>query len=244
MFAAIASGNPLQLSEEVPDTNGLRHTLVLSSTKPKTYSHISLFILPNVTFPVDFVATVYFKLGPEEDFKLFGYLSLEKPSAMFKVRLSRGGASPEAVTDGLGEIDMDEDVDGTTLPPTGGSNISQLIIGISIEPRAEGLARLEQWKAQLAAEKLAGGSVPPSSSSSLVVAPRARNVATAGQLARLYPSLTQELAGKIVQHAYNYLAGFLDPQGNVPIKVFDAWWDKFRSRLSNDAGFLDEVTND
>ena len=83
MFAAIASGNPLQLSEEVPSSNGLQQTLVLSSTKPKNYSHITLFILPNVTFPADFVAIVYFKLGQDEDFKLFGYLSLEKPSAIF-----------------------------------------------------------------------------------------------------------------------------------------------------------------
>ena len=88
MFAAIASGNPLQLSEEVPNSNGLQHTLILSSTKPKNYSHITLFILPNVTFPSDFVAIVFFKLGPNEDFKIFGYLSQEKPSAIFKVKLN------------------------------------------------------------------------------------------------------------------------------------------------------------
>lgn len=87
MFAAIASGNPLQLSTEVPNSNGLQHTIVLSSTKPKSYSHITLFILPNVTFPQEFLATVYFKLNPAEDFKLFGYLGNEKPSAIFKVKL-------------------------------------------------------------------------------------------------------------------------------------------------------------
>ncbi|CAI4779298.1 ADM_collapsed_G0050550.mRNA.1.CDS.1 [Saccharomyces cerevisiae] len=61
MFAAIASGNPLQLSVEVPNSNGLQHTIVLSRTKPKLYSHITLFILPNVTFPQDYIATVLFQ---------------------------------------------------------------------------------------------------------------------------------------------------------------------------------------
>ena len=113
MFAAIASGNPLQLSTEVPNSNGLQHTIVLSSTKPKSYSHITLFILPNVTFPQEFLATVYFKLNPAEDFKLFGYLGNEKPSAIFKVKLPQanvGNGVTANPSDGLGEIDMEDDL--------------------------------------------------------------------------------------------------------------------------------------
>ena len=99
MFAAIASGNPLQSSVEVANSNGLQHTIVLSSTKPKSYSHITLFILPNVTFPPNYLATVYFKLGPLEEFKLFGYLSAEKPSAIFKVKLPNSSStSPVSYT--------------------------------------------------------------------------------------------------------------------------------------------------
>lgn len=232
MFAAIASGNPLHLSKEVPNSNGLQHTIVLSSTKPKSYSHISLFILPNVSFPSEYVATVYFKLNPTEDFKLFGCLSSEKPSAIFKVKLP--GLTPATATSGdeLGEIDMDSDEFQAGM---GSSNISELIIGISIEPRDEGLARLEAWKAEMQAQN----------TSSLVISKPsiATGINTVGQLASIYPVLTQDLAAKIVQHAYNYLSGFLDINGDVSIKRFDTWWDKFKNRLSNDGSFLDEVTS-
>ncbi|KAL3234491.1 Protein OPI10 [Nakaseomyces bracarensis] len=237
MFAAIASGNPLQMSEEVPNSNGLQHTIVLSSTKPKNYSHISLFILPNVTFPLDFIATVYFKLGPNEDFRMFGYLSNEKPSAIFKVKLPNIKIGN---SDDLGEIDMGDDDEDIMVPnptdPMNGMNhnISELIIGISIEPRNEGMAKIQEWKQQQMSSR---------SSNSLVIARgNGMGVNTVGQLAKMYPVLTQELAGKIVQHAYNYLTGFLDANGSVSIKRFDGWWDKFKKRLANDASFLDEVT--
>ena len=149
MFAAIASGNPLQLSTEVPNSNGLQHTVVLSSTKPKSYSHITLFLLPNVTFPPEYIATVYFKLNPNEDFKLFGYLGSEKPSAIFKVKLPNASTTPSSnATDGLGEIDMeDDDIATNEGQMNNGNNISQLIIGISIEPRDQAWAKLEEWKA-------------------------------------------------------------------------------------------------
>lgn len=237
MFAAIASGNPLQLSTEVPNSNGLQHTIILSSTKPKSYSHITLFILPNVTFPDNFIATVYFKLSPTEDFKLFGYLGNEKPSAIFKVKLPSGNSSSQQGNiygDGLGEIDMDDDTVDPAISAT--HNISQLIIGISIEPREQGMLKMQEWKAEQSSK---------TSNSSLVLSRpgMGRNIGTVGQLATAYPKLTQELAAKIVQHAYNYLSGFLDNTGNVSIKRFDTWWDKFKARLANDGSFLDEVTS-
>ncbi|SCU96581.1 LAMI_0F07030g1_1 [Lachancea mirantina] len=236
MFAAIASGNPLQLSTEVPNSNGLQHTIILSSTKPKSYSHISLFILPNVTFPPEFAATVYFKLSPTEEFKLFGYLALEKPSAIFKVKLPAAGTiSTNDYPDGLGEIDMDDD-DEPSSGAIPSSNISELIIGISIEPREQAMLKLEEWKAK---QQIEG-----SGSALIVSRPGQGNISTPGQLAKRYPQLTQQLAAKIVQHAYNYLTGFLDPEGNVSIKRFDSWWEKFRVRLENDGQFLDEVTKD
>lgn len=238
MFAAIASGNPLQLSTEVPNSNGLQHTILLSSTKPKSYSHITLFILPNVTFPDNFIATVYFKLTPTEDFQLFGYLGNEKPSAIFKVKLPTSGISQpwgSSYGDGLGEIDMDDSVADTNIPGT--HNISELIIGISIEPRDQGMLKIQEWKVQQQSAK--------TNNSSLVLSRpgMAGTIGTVGQLASAYPKLTQELAAKIVQHAYNYLSGFLDNAGNVSIKRFDTWWDKFKARLANDGSFLDEVTS-
>lgn len=239
MFAAIASGNPLQLSTEVPNSNGLQHTVVLSSTKPKSYSHITLFILPNVTFPEEYLATVYFKLNPVEEFKLFGYLGVEKPSAIFKVKLPNASADiPQSVNDGLGEIDMEDDMVDDEPVTQNNNNISQLIIGISIEPRDQASLKLDEWKMQQATVKegLNTGSMVLSKPGSQVTSP--------GQLAKIYPLITQQLAAKIVQHAYNYLTGFIDPQGNVPIKRFDSWWDKFKVKLANDGTFLDEVTKD
>lgn len=252
MFAAVAAGNPLQLSEEVGNSNGLQHTITLSSTKPKSYSHITLFILPNVTFPENFIATVYFKLVATDEFKLFGYLSLEKPSAIFKVKLpgsnaANGGGNgynQGPINDGLGEIDMDDEMpaQNNMADPSIGNNLSLVTIGISIEPRETGLQKIQEWKDQMASET--------SNNTSTLVLSRPSNsmgvplsISTAGQLAKAYPLLTRDLAAKIVQHAYNYLSGFLDAGGNVSIKRFDTWWDKFRNRLENDGTFLDEITN-
>ncbi|GMM56211.1 Opi10 protein [Maudiozyma humilis] len=228
MFAAVAAGNPLQLSSEVADSNGLQHTIALSSTKSRACSHITLFILPNVTFPENFIATVYFKLAANAEFQLFGYLSLEKPSAIFKVRLP--GSSAPQPGDGLGEIDMDEDGD------SGPGDKALVTIGISIEPREAGLQKVQAWRAERA-------SAASRNTSTLVLSrPAGPAIATAGQLAKAYPLLTRDLAAKIVQHAYNYLSGFLDANGNVSIKRFDTWWDKFRNRLENDGTFLDEIS--
>lgn len=254
MFAAIASGNPLQLSEEVPNSNGLQHTLILSSTKPKNYSHITLFILPNVTFPSDFVAIVFFKLGPNEDFKIFGYLSQEKPSAIFKVILNNNNnnnnngmsnnINESEQNEGLGEIDMEDDnINSNISDNMNTSNLSQLIIGISIEPRVEGMEKLNQWK-QLRTGNQNNSMSNMNSNSMALVTVNNRGINTPGQLAKMYPKLTQDLAAKIVQHAYNYLSGFLDMNGNVSIKRFDTWWDKFKKRLANDGTFLDDVTGE
>lgn len=248
MFAAVAAGNPLQLSEEVANSNGLQHTIVLSSTKPKNYSHISIFILPNVTFPDNFIATVYFKLVPTDDFKLFGYLSVEKPSAIFKVKLPGGNSSQNgtsnyisATNDGIGEIDMDDDYGNVNSPQSDNNNISEVTIGISIEPREQGLMKIQEWKQEMAAENRKNASSLVLSRPNTMGLPM--TIRTAGELAKTYPALTRDLASKIVQHAYNYLSGFLDSNGNVSIKRFDTWWDKFKNRLENDGSFLDEVTS-
>ena len=123
------------------------------------------------------------------------------------------------------------------------SNLSQLIIGISIEPRVEGMEKLNQWK-QLRTGNQNNSMSNMNSNSMALVTVNNRGIDTPGQLAKMYPKLTQDLAAKIVQHAYNYLSGFLDMNGNVSIKRFDTWWDKFKKRLANDGTFLDDVTGE
>lgn len=50
------------------------------------------------------------------------------------------------------------------------------------------------------------------------------------------------LANKIVQHAYNFLSSFTDAQNKVPMRAFDDWWAKFKSRLAADPKFLDGIS--
>lgn len=55
------------------------------------------------------------------------------------------------------------------------------------------------------------------------------------------PGDTAALANKIVQHAYNFLSGFAASDGKVPMKAFDEWWRKFKSRLAANPKFLDNL---
>lgn len=49
-----------------------------------------------------------------------------------------------------------------------------------------------------------------------------------------------ELAKRVVGNAYNYLGSWIDPNGMVPMKAFDQWWDKFLVKLQNNPNFLDQ----
>lgn len=71
----------------------------------------------------------------------------------------------------------------------------------------------------------------------------AKNPATSTSTALVKPNDTANLANKIVGHAYNYLGGFIDNSGKVPIKAFDTWWDKFKIKLQNNPNFLNELQN-
>jgi hypothetical protein len=50
-----------------------------------------------------------------------------------------------------------------------------------------------------------------------------------------------ELANKIVQHAYNFLGSFITPDGKVPMRAFDDWWAKFKSRIAANPRFLEDL---
>lgn len=92
-----------------------------------------------------------------------------------------------------------------------------LNIGISIEPTA-------QAELLLQAEKQNQKAIAPSAQA----APKA-------------PLEIADLANKIVKHAYNYLGGFIDQSGKVPMKVFDTWWDKFKMKVANNPNFLNDL---
>jgi hypothetical protein len=91
-------------------------------------------------------------------------------------------------------------------------------VGISIEPTPQAEVTLLQQKQQQGA---------------LVRAPRSAP--------RPAPTEVATLANRIVTHAYNYLGSFIDASGRVPMKAFDTWWDKFRTKLQNNPDFLNEI---
>ncbi|KAI8961373.1 hypothetical protein F5Y11DRAFT_326371 [Daldinia sp. FL1419] len=55
---------------------------------------------------------------------------------------------------------------------------------------------------------------------------------------------TQILAQRIIQNAFNFLAGFSGKVGAegvevVPLKAFQEWWRKFENKVRNDPAFLE-----
>lgn len=97
-------------------------------------------------------------------------------------------------------------------------------VGISLEPLASVEGQLDQSKALMRMS----GSGGSNSSTSKAKAPED-------------PESIAVLANKIVQHAYNFLSSFTDAQGKVPMRAFDDWWAKFKSRLASDPKFLDAL---
>ena len=56
---------------------------------------------------------------------------------------------------------------------------------------------------------------------------------------------TAVLAQRIIQNAFNFLAGFSGTAGYdgvevVPLKAFENWWKKFESRVRADPSFLEK----
>lgn len=113
----------------------------------------------------------------------------------------------------LDDIDMNDSANAA----------STINIGISIEPTPQAEALLAEAKSNVSA--LTPVPLKPTSGNT-------KN-----------PQDTAFLANQIVTHAYNYLSGFVDATGKVPMKAFDTWWEKFKNRLVSNPNFLDELKN-
>lgn len=211
MFGAVCSGRPIQLANQVEPTK-----YVITVPNASNISHIAIFLLPQTEFTdVNFTALVYFQLPNSQEFKLLGGLNPAKPSAIYK--LNNTNKASESSTQ-LDDVDMSVDTG------TEGSD-STINIGISIEPTPQAEQLLMQER-----QKQAGAS------QSLVPAGAAR-----ASPALQSPNDIASLANKIVTHAYNFLGSFIDDSGKVPMKAFNSWWDKFKNKLANNPGFLDEL---
>lgn len=177
-------------------------------------NYIALFVLPGAQIPLEASAAVYAKLPNKQEFQLLGALSNSKQSAIFKLNMGAGAGVYNDV-----DAMMDDDEEGAA------NSEAEIVFGISLEPveqveqylSMQRMTATRQTKA-IAAAPLVSPSVVPQS---------VNDVAS--------------MANKIVSHAYNFLASFVDPQGKVPIKAFDDWWAKFRSRLSADPEFLKTI---
>lgn len=209
------------LAEQVDQTK-----FVINIPNASNISYITIFILPNSPF-VDnnFTALIYFQLPQEAgagttstgapEFKLLGGINPSRPSAIYKI--SNIHPTTKRSDDG-----MDLEMGGGD--PIDLSDSVSINIGISIEPTPQAEQTILQSKQN---------SNP--SNNALVATSRPQKSAANT------PDTTAKLANKIVGHAYNYLASFIDPQGKVPIKAFDNWWDKFKAKLQNNPNFLNEI---
>lgn len=149
----------------------------------------------------------------DPSFKALVYFQL--PNQEFKLFGSVSSSKPSAI------FKLNNTVSSTPLISDdmeldSANPLENITVGISIEPVQEADTQLGMLKSQ-----------------SLQAQPK---MITTGQ----DTNATALLAGKIVKHAYNYLTGFVDTQGNVSIKYFDSWWDKFKTKLNNDPKFLEQ----
>ncbi|MCJ1312213.1 hypothetical protein MMC25_005887 [Agyrium rufum] len=181
------------------------------------FSHIVIFLLPDVSLPPDTAAAVYLNLPGSTEFKLLGAIANEKQSAIFKVNIPQANQ-----TNGI-EVDMDAD---QSFTPSTSALEGEVTIGISVEPAAQIVAQLANLKAQAGATVMTNGST--ASPGAMV-------------LHRSAPT-TKVLAQRIIKNAFNFLASFAEGGGGnemIPLKSFRDWWTKFERRVENDPGFLE-----
>lgn len=99
-----------------------------------------------------------------------------------------------------------------------------VIVGLSIEPALQVARNLEAQKAA------------QTSSNTVLELARKANAPPSGVDQRVS---TKELAQRVINDAYNYLASFEDGTGKVPLKRFQEWWRKFEGKVDHDPTFLD-----
>lgn len=205
-FGIIVSGRPILTDAQVVSQTQFAFQI---PSQP-AFSHIVVFLLPNIKLPDGTAAAVYAQLPGTSDFQLLGAIANEKPSAIFKVNNKAGASAGEGI-DGANAMVDDALSSGITAP---------LALGISVEPVQQVAAALEQKKAQDHAGKMVTGQ-----EGDLIL--RDTNTVT-----------TKVLAQRIIKNCYDFLASW-GSGDTVPLKAFQAWWTKFESKIERDPGFLE-----
>ncbi|EGV64674.1 hypothetical protein PSN45_005015 [Yamadazyma tenuis] len=184
---------------------------VISVPNASNVSHIAIFLLPQTEFNDPNYTALVFFQLPNSTD--FKLLGGLNPNKPSGI-FKLNNMRPAATT---GDNDM---MDDEVIDTNDGFTIN---IGLSIEPTAEAEVQLSQEK------------MKQSGASSALVPQQPKPYLSNN------PSALASMANKIVSHAYNYLSSFVDGQGRVPIKAFDNWWDKFKSKLANNPNFLNEL---
>lgn len=244
MFASTLGGRPLTMAQQV-DTS--KFALRYDGLSVKTTYHLSLFILPDVQFDPGFTALIYYQYqvyGPSNqassnppllastDFKLLGSLNSQKQSAIFKINpgdLGYKTANLQVTQEGDMDMDVDTGTAGTTNQPT-----ASIILGISVEPTQSANQIIQQQQQPLAGngKSLVVGKINNSSSQAAL------------QVSKdLTQSQVLEFSNKIIANAYNFLSSFADGNNKVSMDKFNDWWNKFKSRMANDPGYLKRLCN-
>ncbi|KAI1383368.1 uncharacterized protein F4822DRAFT_420372 [Hypoxylon trugodes] len=109
-------------------------------------------------------------------------------------------------------------------PSSSPSTAEGIIIGIGVEEAGSVAERMQQIHSQ-----------PSEGTSTALV--------TTGSGGGGQPS-TQVLAQRIIQNAFNFLAGFSGKVGAegvevIPLRAFQEWWKKFETKVRNDPTFLE-----
>lgn len=216
MFGACCSGQQVQLAQQV---DALKYVITFGLLS-QSISHVSIFMLPNIEFDPGYTLLIYFQINQtgqplQPEFKLLGGLSLNKQSAIYKIKNNKlnGGSNDGGMM--IDDIDMDTETGETT---------QEVIIGISIEPNLQAEALLLSLKAQ----------------QSLLLATPRQLLLTNSSSSSIGIDQKIKISNKVIENCYNFLSSFEDSNKKVPIAKFNEWWKRYIQKLENNPKLLDD----
>ncbi|KAI9825365.1 MAG: hypothetical protein M1826_007043 [Phylliscum demangeonii] len=278
MFGIICTNRPVQTSAQALSATQFLFSIAAPPRGGPAFNHIVVFLLPEQQLAAGTGAAVYIRFpartttqttaaASPAEFRFLGAIGNEKPSAIFRVRDSSN--SPELANDIDPYIDIDDPdamVDsGTTAPPGMGMSTmtmagknatmvdelsASIALGISIEPLDAIAASLATLASAAASASNTTASTSTSTSTALIKAPRPP--LPPPPPSTLPAPLKVQLARRIIQNAFDFLASFsattatttaataaaLDEE-MVPLRAFRAWWAKFEAKMALDPAFLE-----
>ncbi|KAI9728201.1 MAG: hypothetical protein M1828_004662 [Chrysothrix sp. TS-e1954] len=230
-FGALISSRPIL----TPPTPVSPNACAFHIPSQPAFSHIGVFLLPGQSLPDGTAALVFMQMPPSQEFKLLGGIGNEKQSAIFKVNVPKTTQTLNGSTSGLSDDVMIDDA--TVLPQngsTGGgpesSGTPDIVLGISIEPKANAEAQLASLRSN---QPHSRPQFPQAGSGQELVRRQSQQTARVS---------TQVLAQRIIGNAFDFLSGFAEGSAGgemVPLKSFQQWWEKFRKKIELDPGFLE-----